>query len=101
MIKNLSASHSFPASALLAATLSLAVCACASAGPVALPPQVADTLAKQNVSWNTPGGELGSMPIGNGDVAGNVWVEANGDLAFYIAKSDAWSEHGRLLKVGR
>ena len=25
----------------------------------------------------------------------------NGDVVFYIAKSDAWNEHGRLLKVGR
>ncbi len=87
-----------PTTALLFA---LSLTACASAPPVALSPQVAGSLAKQNVSWNTPGGEMGSMPVGNGDVAGNVWVEANGDLAFYLAKSDAWNEQDRLLKVGR
>ena len=41
------------------------------------------------------------MPVGNGDVAGNVWVETNGDIVFCIAKSDAWNEQDRLLKVGR
>ena len=61
----------------------------------------ADLLAAQNVSWNTPGGEMASMPVGNGDVAGNVWVETNGDVVFYLAKSDAWNEQDRLLKVGR
>jgi len=41
------------------------------------------------------------MPIGNGDLAANVWVEPTGDLLFYISKSDAWSGNGRLLKLGR
>jgi hypothetical protein len=41
------------------------------------------------------------MPIGNGDIGANVWVEKNGDLAFYISKTDAWSETGRLLKLGK
>ena len=32
-------------------------------------------------------GELGSMPLGNGDVASNVWVDqSSGSLMFYIAK---------------
>lgn len=66
-----------------------------------LPPSIAESLEAVNVSWDTPGGEMGSMPIGNGDVAGNVWVDTNGDLVFYIAKSDAWNEQGRLLKLGR
>jgi len=41
------------------------------------------------------------MPLGNGDVALNVWTERNGDVAFYLAKTDAWSERGDLLKLGR
>ena len=41
------------------------------------------------------------MPIGNGDIGLNVWVEENGDLLFYISKTDAWSGNGRLLKLGR
>ncbi|RJP30682.1 MAG: hypothetical protein C4527_09125 [Candidatus Omnitrophota bacterium] len=41
------------------------------------------------------------MPLGNGDVGINLWVEENGDLFFYIGKTDAWSENARLLKLGR
>jgi hypothetical protein len=41
------------------------------------------------------------MPIGNGDLAANVWTEQNGDLVLLIAKSDSWSEMGKLLKLGR
>ena len=40
------------------------------------------------------------MPLGNGDIGLNVWVEEGGDLRFYIGKSDAWSGLGRLLKLG-
>ena len=59
-------------------------------------------LTDYNVHWSTPGiNSQGSMPIGNGDIGANVWVEKNGDLAFYISKTDAWSETGRLLKLGK
>ena len=55
-----------------------------------------------NIRWATQGiNSQGSMPIGNGDIGANLWVEANGDLAFYISKTDAWSEIGRLLKLGK
>ena len=57
---------------------------------------------KCNVVWETPGHDSsGSMPLGNGDIGLNVWVERDGDLRFYISKTDAWSENGRLLKLGR
>lgn len=59
-------------------------------------------LTDYNVRWTTPGiNSQGSMPIGNGDIGANVWVEQNGDLAFYIAKTDSWSEIARLLKLGK
>jgi alpha-L-fucosidase 2 len=55
-----------------------------------------------NIIWHTPSRDSsGSMPLGNGDIALNAWVEAEGDLVFYIAKSDAWSDECRLVKVGR
>ena len=41
------------------------------------------------------------MPLGNGDLGMNVWVESNGDLLFYLSKTDAWDEQSRLLKLGR
>ena len=42
---------------------------------------------------------LGSL--GNGDIGINAWVEPNNDLLLYLGKTDAWSENGRLFKVGR
>lgn len=59
-------------------------------------------MGNYNVIWNTPSKDSsGSMPIGNGDIGMNVWVEDGGDLVFYISKTDAWSEKGELLKLGR
>lgn len=55
-----------------------------------------------NVVWQSPSlNSLGSMPAGNGDIGINLWVEGNGDLLFYISKTDAWSENARLLKIGK
>src|SRR5882757_7730386 len=62
-------------------------------------------LDRYNVVWDVPGPTSAqSMPIGNGDIGLNVWVETNGDLDFYIGKTDAWNEDVRsdqgLMKVG-
>src|SRR6266702_3292169 len=55
-----------------------------------------------DVTWNSLGtNENNSMPLGNGDVALNVWTEQDGGIVLLIAKSDAWSENGQLLKLGR
>ncbi len=55
-----------------------------------------------NVVWDSPSKDcLGSMPLGNGDVGISAWVEEGGDLLFYIGKTDAYDENGRLLKLGR
>jgi len=60
-----------------------------------------DPLAQYNVVWERPSKDSsGSMPIGNGDIGLNVWVEEGGELLFYISKTDAWSENARLLKLG-
>lgn len=71
----------------------------------AIQAQENDILAKTdayNVVWDSPGvNSLGSMPLGNGDIGMNVWVEANGDLFLYLSKTDAWSENGQLLKLGK
>lgn len=61
-----------------------------------------DTTTPYDVVWETPSHDSsGSMPLGNGDIGLNVWVEADGDLLFYISKTDAWSGNTRLLKLGR
>jgi len=60
------------------------------------------TLDDCNVIWDSPSkNSLGSMPAGNGDIGINLWVEENGDLLFYLSKTDAWSENARLLKLGK
>ncbi len=68
-----------------------------------LPADVLSQLTNYNVTWTSPGtnGSPGSMPLGNGDITANVWVENGGDLMMYIGKSDSWSEATRLLKIGR
>jgi hypothetical protein len=61
-----------------------------------------DRLAKYNVVWDSPSKDAsGSMPLGNGDIGINVWVESGGDLMMLIGKSDAWDENCSLLKLGR
>jgi alpha-L-fucosidase 2 len=61
-----------------------------------------ESLSKYNVTWTTPSEDSsGSMPLGNGDIGLNAWVEATGELVFYISKTDSWDENGRLLKLGR
>lgn len=57
---------------------------------------------KHDVIWDTPSQDSsGSMPIGNGDIGLNVWVEKTGDLLMLIGKTDAWDENGRLIKLGK
>jgi len=61
-----------------------------------------DKLKACDVVWDSPSADsAGSMPLGNGDIGINIWVESNGDLVFYLAKTDAWDQSTRLLKVGR
>jgi Domain of unknown function (DUF5703) len=59
-------------------------------------------LAKYDVTWDSPSRDYsGTMPVGNGDIGLNVWVEERGDLLFYIGKTDSWDDNCRLLKLGR
>lgn len=59
-------------------------------------------IAANDVTWNSLGtNENDSMPLGNGDLAANVWTETNGDLVLLVSKADAWTELGQLVKLGR
>ena len=59
-------------------------------------------LDRCNVTWTSPSRDSsGSMPLGNGDIGLNLWVEPDRDLLCYLSKTDAWCGTGRLLKVGR
>lgn len=69
-----------------------------SARGAAAPPD----LAAFDVVWTSPGGDAdASMPLGNGVVGANVWVEDSGDVLLLLSRTDAWSETDRLLKLGR
>ena len=69
---------------------------------VAAEPDSAAPISPGNVVWDSAStGPNGSMPLGNGEVGLNLWVEKEGDLLFYVARTDAWSECSRLLKLGR
>lgn len=55
-----------------------------------------------DVTWRTPSADAsGTMPLGNGDIGLNAWIDEEGRLVFYISKTDSWGDNGRLLKVGR
>jgi len=59
-------------------------------------------VSANDVTWTELGhNENDSMPIGNGDLAANIWTEQNGDLMLLVAKVDAWTELGKLVKLGR
>lgn len=63
---------------------------------------MAQKLSSYNVVFDSKGSSSkDSMPIGNGDMAANVWVEDNGDLMLYLSKGDSFSEATRLLKLGK
>lgn len=57
---------------------------------------------RYNVVWDSPSKDQnGSVPLGNGSTGLNAWIEPNGDLVFYISRTDSWGDNGRLLKLGR
>jgi alpha-L-fucosidase 2 len=61
-----------------------------------------DSGINYDVAWNSLGKNCNdSMPIGNGDIGMNLWTEQNGAIVFLIGKTDAFSENGQLLKLGR
>ena len=64
-------------------------------------PVFPDALDRYNVVWESPGkSSADSMPLGNGELGINLWVEENGDLLFYLGRNDSHSEIGQLCKAG-
>ncbi len=65
---------------------------------------VPDSVVRSAVTWADAHfeGEKGSMPLGNGNLAANVWVEeASGDLLFYLAGSDVFDQNSQPVKISR
>ncbi|MEI6514479.1 MAG: DUF5703 domain-containing protein [bacterium] len=64
--------------------------------------RVGQEVSSDPLVWTTPGENAqGSMPLGNGDISLNTWVEPSGDLVLLIGKTDSFNEIGKLLKIGR
>ena len=79
---------------MIVALWSLALCAANAADEPVSP-------SPYEVVWDSPSADCnGTMPLGNGEIALNAWIEASGDLRFYIARTDSWDDSGRLVKVG-
>ena len=58
-------------------------------------------LEQSNSTRNTAGKDFhDAMPTGNGDIGVSMWIEKDGDLLFYISKTDAYDDNNRLLKLG-
>ena len=59
--------------------------------------------SQYDVEWTDPSDlETESMPLGNGDLAMQSWVErGTGDLLYYAQPSTSWEENGQLLKLIR
>ena len=65
-------------------------------------PENTHSISQYDVIWDKPGiDSRGSMPVGNGDIGLNAWIEQNGDLVFYIGKIDSYDGNHNLLKLGR
>jgi hypothetical protein len=55
-----------------------------------------------NTLWTSPSqNDRGAMPLGNGELGLMLWVEPDGDLQFYLARTDSRTELDRLVKLGK
>lgn len=53
------------------------------------------------VEWTTPSVDWnGSMPLGNGEIGVNALLDGAGNLSVLLARTDAWDDYGRLVKIG-
>lgn len=87
---------------LLFLAILLGALAVGATGQSGAPPDRGLGVDRYDVIWDSPSADHhGSTPLGNGDIALNAWMTAAGDLHFYISKTDAWDDSGRLVKVGK
>jgi alpha-L-fucosidase 2 len=58
--------------------------------------------AQSALEWKEKGKDYhDAIPLGNGDIGVSAWMEQQGDLLFYISKTDAYDDNNRLLKLGK
>lgn len=62
---------------------------------------VENLLKSMELSWSEPAvGSRESIPLGNGELGINVWVDAAGVIHILLARGDCWSGNGQLMKAG-
>ncbi len=53
------------------------------------------------VVWDSPSENwLGSVPLGNGELAVSAWFDGSANLKLLFARTDSYDDFGRLVKVG-
>ena len=58
-------------------------------------------ISRYNIVWDSPSKDyFGTMPLGNGGIGVNAWVDPEGIIRFYISSTDSWADNGELLKIG-
>ena len=63
--------------------------------------EVINRVKKCNISYRVLGkSDRSAMPLGNGELCTSVWTEDNGDICFYLSRSDALTELDRTVKLG-
>lgn len=54
-----------------------------------------------NVTYHIPGkSDRSAMPLGNGELCVSLWVNEEGEICFYLSRSDALTELDRTVKLG-
>lgn len=57
---------------------------------------------RYNLVWETPSVKQDdSMPLGNGEVGLNMWMENESDLVFYISRVGAYANDSTTMKLGK
>lgn len=62
---------------------------------------IINEIKKCNVSYNILGkSDRSAMPLGNGELCASIWTNEEGEICFYMSRSDALTELDRTVKLG-
>lgn len=63
--------------------------------------EIISRVKKCNITYSILGkSDRSAMPLGNGELCTSVWTDGNGDICFYLSRSDALTELDRTVKLG-
>ena len=90
---------------LLLAVLVTTACVCCHNAAATPPPPPPPSVSPFNAKFPSPSfdGPSQNIPVGNGEVVANVWVDGvrDGSLALLLGRSDVFSGNVQPLKLGR